>query len=237
MREAGSLWLRAAWWPLWIGVTLLVTLALVAVVGRAITLTGGEPFAPLYPMLPSAAVEDMRILDRWFEAHALLTWTHILLGGLVLALAPFQFMPWMRRRHLRLHRWSGRALLIAAIPAGLSGLLLQARSPYGGITAGTAIAFFGTLFLIALARAYAAIRRGDVRQHREWMIRMLAVGLGVGAVRAVAPPLVLLTDRRPLELVGATFWLGLGLTVIAGEVWIRCTRAPSPAHATRAAIE
>ena len=128
-------------------------------------------------------------------------------------------------------------LLIAAIPTGLSGLVLQARSPYGGITAATAIAFFGALFLFAIVRAYVAIRRGDVRQHREWMIRLLGVGLGVGAVRAVAPPLVFLVDRRPLELAGAAFWLGLGLPVIAGELWIRFTRVPSPRHATRVAIE
>jgi len=213
----------------WTFVGVLIAIALIAVVGRGVALaTGTEPFAWLYPVFPSEAVEDARLLDRWFAAHAGLAWAHILLGGLVLALAPFQFIPLVRRRYLRFHRWSGRLLLAAALPAGLSGMLLQALSPYGGILAGSAIAFAGVLFLTAAFRAYRAIRRGDVIEHREWMIRMLAVGLGVGTVRLVAIPLILLTGRRPLELIGIAFWLGFAIPIVAGELWIRSTRRSSP---------
>ncbi len=80
------------------------------------------------------------------------------------------------------------------------------------------------LFLVAGARAYRAVRRQDIANHREWMIRLLAVGLGVATVRLVALPLVLVTGRRPLELVGVAFWLGFAIPILTGEGWIRHTR-------------
>ena len=36
---------------------------------------------------------------------------HVVLGGLYLALAPFQFVRRVRSRHLGYHRWAGRALV------------------------------------------------------------------------------------------------------------------------------
>jgi uncharacterized membrane protein len=90
-----------------------------------------------------------------------------------------------------------------------------------GVLAPTAIYFFGGLLLIALGRAYWAIRRGDHLAHRRWMTRMFAVVLGVGAVRLVAVPLILLTGHRPLALAGVAFWIGFGGASIAGEVWLR----------------
>jgi uncharacterized membrane protein len=209
----------------WVGVAPLIAIALLSAAGRALALaTESEPFAALYAMLPAPAVEDGRTLDRWFAQHAVLTWTHIVAGTLVLALVVFQFIPRIRQRQVNFHRWTGRLVLLVAVPTALSGLALQARSPYGGVLAASAIALAGTLFLSALVRAYRAIRRGDVVRHREWMIRLLAVALGVGTVRLVSIPLILLTGRRPLELIGVAFWLGFALPVVAGEFWIRSTR-------------
>ncbi len=208
--------------------TVLVALTLVAVWGRASVLAGGQPFDTLYQVLPPSIGDDAQALDRHFRAHAALTWAHILSGSLVLLLAGLQFASRLRPRYVTIHRWGGRLLLLAALPAAASGALLQARSPYGGALAASAIYFFAAYFLLALARAYLAIRRGDLVGHREWMIRMFAIVLGVGGVRAVALPLVLLTGQRPLSLVGVSFWLGLGGLTLLGEIWVRLTRSRPP---------
>ena len=206
----------------------LVAIALTAAVGRAYALvTGGEPFAAVYALFPPEALEDVRAVERWFAAHATLTWAHIIPGSIFLALAPLQFVRGLRENHPGLHRWSGRVLLLTAIPTGITGILLQLRSPYGGALALSSILVAGSLFLGAAIIAYQAIRRGDRGRHREWMIRMLAVGLGVGTVRVIATPLVLLTGQRPLELMGIAFWLGFALPVAGAEWWIRATR-PRP---------
>ena len=207
-------------------VALLVAIALTAAAGRAYALaTGAEPFAAVYTLFPPGAIEDIRAVERWFAAHAILTWAHIIPGSVFLGLAPLQFVGGLRQRHPGLHRWSGRVLLLAAFPTGLTGILLQLRSPYGGALALSSILVAGTLFLGAAVLAYQAIRRKDLVRHREWMIRMLAVGLGVGTVRVIATPLVLLTGQRPLELMGVAFWLGFALPVAGAEWWIRATRS------------
>ena len=208
----------------WIGAVALVALTLLTVAGRAITLSaGGEPFAAIYRLLPPGSLDDVRRHDAWMSGHALLTWTHIVSGALVLILALGQFVPALRRRLSR-HRWTGRLILLAAVPVALSGFALQAGSPFGGSGADAAIVAAGTLFLIALVLADRAIRRRDQVRHREWMIRMMGVALGVGMVRLVAFPVVLLSGRPPLELVAVTFWLGFGLSVAGAELWIRLTR-------------
>lgn len=204
----------------------LVAIALTAAVGRGYALmTGAEPFAAVYALFPPGSIEDVRAVERWFAAHATLTWAHIIPGSVFLGLAPLQFVRGLRENHPGLHRWSGRVLLLTALPTGVTGILLQLRSPYGGALALSSILVAGSLFLGAAVVAYQAIRRGDRERHREWMIRMLAVGLGVGSVRVIAAPLILLTGQRPLELMGIAFWLGFALPVAAGEWWIRSTRA------------
>lgn len=215
----------------------LVAIALTAAVGRAYALaTGAEPFAAVYALFPPGAVDDVRAVERWFAAHATLTWAHIIPGSVFIALAPLQFVRGLRENHPGLHRWSGRVLLLTALPTGLTGILLQLRSPYGGALALSSILVAGSLFLGAAIVAYQAIRRGDRERHREWMIRLLAVGLGVGTVRVIAAPLILLTGQRPLELMGIVFWLGFALAIAGGEWWIRATRPqPGTARPTMAA--
>ena len=40
--------------------------------------------------------------------------------------------------------------------------------------------FFGTAMVVAVVLGYTTIRRGDVKQHRAWMMRAYAIGLGAG---------------------------------------------------------
>jgi hypothetical protein len=123
---------------------------------------------------------------------------HVLLGGVFLLVAPLQFSVWVRTRHVQFHRWSGRVLLRAV---------------------------FGSLFLIAICRAFLAIRRHQVARHREWMIRVFAIA--VSTVRVVAGVLdVALTPTgfRAPDLFVLSLWTGWVITLGVAELWIRYTR-------------
>jgi uncharacterized membrane protein len=171
--------------------------------------------------------EELARFDRPFAAHPRLTLLHVVPGGLFLALAPLQFSARMRSRHLRIHRWAGRALLLAgaasAAPAFYFGLLM----PFGGPVEAAAIALFGALFVASLARAFVAVRRGQVDLHREWMIRAFAVAVAISTIRVIgaALDLALVTAGVPPR-VGfvIALWAGWIVTVGAAEVWIRRTR-------------
>src|SRR4051812_31134489 len=63
--------------------------------------------APALSASPNAA------LDAGFERHPLLTMIHIVPGLLFVTLGPLQFVPKLRARRPRLHRWTGRLVLAA----------------------------------------------------------------------------------------------------------------------------
>jgi len=97
-------------------------------------------------------------------------------------------------------------------------------SPFGGATADAAIFFFGALFLVAIARGFGAARRREFQVHRQWMLRAAAVAAGIATVRVVALPLYAAVGGSALSLTGASFWLGLGLSVAGAEWWLWHTR-------------
>lgn len=210
---------------LWCGVAMLAALGIVAAIGRAVSVAnGGLAYVQVQQLLPAEAVQEAFEFDRWFVAHPMLTFLHVILGGIFLALAPFQFSSRIRKRYVWFHRWSGRVLLLIALPVGLSGLLLAALFPYGGPAAASAAFVAGAFFLVALTRAFIAIRRHDVARHREWMIRMFSIGLGIATVRIVGLLLFAITRSSFQESAGTAFWIGWVSTFAVAELWIRYTR-------------
>ncbi len=211
---------------LWCGVTILVAIGIASAMGRAWSLEHpGLADDLIRQMLPATEVHFVDEFNRWFATHPGLTLMHIVPGGLFLILGPFQFSSRIRTRYIRFHRWSGRVVLLAALPVGLSGLLLGAVFPLGGPLASSAIFTAGVFFLLAVMRAFVAIRRRDVVRHREWMIRMFSIGLGISTVRIVGLLLLVVIPARSLELrTGLSFWIGFALTFAAAEFWVRHTR-------------
>jgi hypothetical protein len=172
-------------------------------------------------------MSEIARFDSPFAAHPAQTLLHVIPGALFLVLAPLQFASRIRTRHLRLHRWSGRLLVLAGLLSGLNGLYFGLLMPFAGAAERVAIALFGGLFLLALARGFVAIRRRDPDGHREWMIRAFAIALGISTVRVLGGILdVALTPSgvAPVTVFLLSVWLGWSLTLGAAEVWIRRTR-------------
>ena len=150
---------------------------------------------------------DSAALDAVFAAKRTLTASHVLVG-LVLALAiPIQFSARIRTRYRRVHRWLGRFLLLIG------------------------------LMLVALGIAWWHIRHRDVTRHREWMLRASGIALGIATTRpimaiffATSP----LTGLKPTEFFGVAMWIGFTSTVLAAEVYIRCTRSATPVQSSAA---
>jgi Predicted membrane protein (DUF2306) len=225
-------------YALWCGVALLVIVGVGAVIGRGVFpsdfATRADPvrervmaaFHREDPFVMRRA-EELDRFDGRYAANPVLTLLHVLAGGVFLILAPLQFSSRVRNRYIQFHRWSGRFLLAVAFVAALAGLYFGLRMPYGGLGEGTAIAFFGGLFVFAVGRAFVAIRKHQVARHREWMIRAFAIALGISTVRVVGAAFdFALTPAglRPPDLFALALWTGWGVTLGAGELWIRYTR-------------
>jgi uncharacterized membrane protein len=162
-------------------------------------------------------------LDAGFERHSVLTLAHILPGLIFVVLGPFQFMAGLRRRRPSLHRWMGRVFLADALLIGVTALVMSPQMAIGGTLEISATFVFGSLFLFALGRAFAAIRARRVAEHRKWMIRAYAIGLGVATVRPIVGVFFAtsrITNLTPHDFFGIAFWLGFIISLAAAEAWI-----------------
>ncbi|MFC9558994.1 DUF2306 domain-containing protein [Agromyces sp. NPDC056965] len=108
----------------------------------------------------------------WFVQLAFMV--HVVAGGVALVVGPLQFWRGLRSRHPRVHRWTGRAYLVAVLIAGVAALVMAPFNSAGFV------GFFGfgalaVLWIATGLRAYRAIRAGDVASHRAWMMRNFAL--------------------------------------------------------------
>jgi hypothetical protein len=159
----------------------------------------------------------------------MLTAAHVL-PGLVLALAiPLQLSVRIRQRYPRIHRWLGRVLLLVGLVVGMSAYGMM-FTPVGGWLETSATSIYGTAFKAALGTAWWRIRRGDVIQHREWMLRAIGIVLGIATTRPVMAIFFATssnTGLKPSQFFGIAMWIGFTSTVLAAEWYIRRTRLSS----------
>jgi uncharacterized membrane protein len=105
--------------------------------------------------------------------------THMIVAPVALLLGPFQFIPGLRARHPRLHRWTGRIYVTACLVAGVAAL---ATAPYasGGPIAGLGFAALAISWITANIGGWRAALAGNFDAHRIWM--RFSYGLTFAAV-------------------------------------------------------
>src|SRR4051812_48438347 len=135
-----------------------------------------------WPHIINGTVPDDDFARR-FVAHPWMGYLHIVPGVIYLLGAPLQLSRRFRTRHYRGHRRLGRALLSCALLSGILALCFGLLHSWGGWLEASAAFVFGAWFVACLMLAFGAIRRDDVPQHRRWMIRAFAVGIGIGTIR------------------------------------------------------
>ena len=214
---------------LWAGLVVLAAFGVFAAVARVLTIADvgwvSSARSAAVNRLAPEYVGELPEIEQSLSDSASVVFLHVVTGALFLSLGLLQFSSHIRNRHRRFHRWSGRFLVALAVFAGISGIWLGVVEPYSS-TERLPTAAAGALFLIAPVIAVAAIRRGNVARHREWMIRFFAIGAGIVVIRLVGPLFVWLLSPAPFrEIVGWTFWAGWLISITVAECWIRYTRA------------
>ena len=196
----------------WAILLLLLSIVLVFTVIRLITDV---------PLIISGDPAASGSFEARYVANPLTAYLHILPGAAYLLGALFQLSRRFREKHLRLHRRMGLFVLGAGLLSGVFALIFGVPHAFGGMGQAAATVVFGVWFLTGLCIAFTAIRRGNVRMHRRWMIRAFAIGLGVGSIR-IWIGLLEAAEIMTFEATFApSFWLGLGTHALAAEVWLR----------------
>lgn len=175
-------------------------------------------------MLPPSLVPQLGQLDAHFQSEAALTWLHVSAGLLFVALVPFQFSSKLRARRPRVHRVIGRVLVADGTIAAITAMIMVFQHPIGGMNEAAAAITFGSLFVFCILRAFWYIRfRRNIVLHREWMIRAIAIALGIATVRPIMGVFFAtsrLTHLTPHDFFGTAFWIGFTINLVAGEAWL-----------------
>lgn len=111
---------------------------------------------------------------------------HAGLAGVAMALGPFQFLPRLRLRRPRLHRWSGRLYVGACLVGGAAGFLLATGSTAGPI-ARVGFAALAVAWLITTGNAFRLALAGRYQEHRRWMVRSFALTFAAVTLRLYLP--------------------------------------------------
>lgn len=211
-------WLQAGFW-------LCTLIAVAVVVRRVIALAHPSHSAP--PQLAA--------LDAVFASHATLTLVHILPAMAFVLVAPFAFL-----RRFAGAAWPEQLLFPLGAIVGVTAYAMSIYS-VGGWVERSAVLFFNSLFLFALARAWWHMRRGQPLLQFRWITRAVGILLGIATTRPVMGVFFAtspLTHLAPKQFFGIAFWIGFSVNTIVVELWLRSKQgqsqtartALSPAH-------
>ncbi|MDB5477251.1 MAG: hypothetical protein JWP49_2762 [Phenylobacterium sp.] len=147
----------------------------------------------------------------WLFVHAGLAATALLLG-------PLQFLPRLRLKQPRLHRWIGRTYVFACLTGGSAGLALAMGSTAGPI-ARVGFAALAVTWLITTAMAWRMILHRRFDDHRRWMIRSFALTFAAVTLR-IYMPLAQILHIDPMEAYRAIAWLAWVPNLMVAELYL-----------------
>lgn len=166
----------------------------------------------------AGAPPQLAALDAYFAAHAAVTYAHILCALVFVLLLPLLF--WSRTRGSVL---LGRTMFPLGIVVAGTAYAMSAYA-VGGWLERSAVFFFNTLFVFSLIRAWSFGRRGETLLGQRWMLRAIAILLGIATTRpvmgiffATAP----VTHLTPHQFFGIAFWIGFSVNTVVMELWLR----------------
>jgi uncharacterized membrane protein len=183
-------------------------------------------YAAFAIVMASAAVLDWlgqggqgsgRAAPPLFVLHALAGAVALFAGSVQLRLATRLLRG---RRHL--HRRIGQTYLWAAWVTSLSSLGVAAFFDVS-LAAKAMFAMTSLLWFATTTLAFLRIRQGNVRQHREWMIRSFALAFFF-VTGSLWPPILAATTLPQAIGYPLALFLSWSLNLAAAQWWIRRTK-------------
>ena len=178
-----------------------------------------------FVLSPEAAIDQP--LARRFAEYITPLLFHAGGAAVALSLGAWGFWGAFRNRYLLLHRWLGRVYLLAVLVGGTAGFYM-ALTAFGGLPTRVGFLLLALLWLATGAAAYVRIRRGEVRLHREWMIRNYALTFSAVTLRVWLPLFLALGYDFP-EAYMTVAWLCWVPNLLVAELTIG--RGRRAAHA------
>jgi len=110
---------------------------------------------------------------------------HAFCGALAMALGAFQFSNRLRARYLKLHRTLGYVYVVSVFVAAPFAMPVAMRVDSPSLVAASAVQSFG--WMVTTAIALYCVRKGNIAQHRRWMIRSYPFAMVFTVARVLIP--------------------------------------------------
>lgn len=177
-------------------------------------------FAPLFPVRQG----QMSTLDNSFATHRTLTLFHVVPALMFVMLVPLIFSSRFRSRWPSFWKFLERSLFFVGLIVGVTAYFMTADA-IGGWVERSAVFLFNSLFLLCLVRAFT-VNRSDA--HRAWLLRAVAILLGIATTRPVMGVFFAtsrITHLTVQQFFGIAFWVGFSINTIAMEWWLRSRKS------------
>jgi uncharacterized membrane protein len=201
----------------------------------ALILLSAIPLAAgAFRLIQLASGAEITPANARFFASPLPVVLHIVNASLYALLGAFQFVTRFRNRRPGWHRAAGRVLVLCGLLVGLSGLWMTLFYPHTGELLYILRLLFGSGMVMSIVLGYAAVRRQDIIQHRAWMTRAYAIGLGAGT-QVLTGMVGELIAGPPSEL-GNALLMGAGWVINLAIAEWSIRRRPAPRARTASAV-
>jgi hypothetical protein len=159
-----------------------------------------------------------------FREYSFVRLAHMVPGLLFMILLPLQFVKSIRLKHPKVHKTIGYTGLILSIILIPSGLTFAFVYPYVGFKEQVPTVFYACLYITCVYMGVRCILKRDIVSHREWMIRVYAMGSGIYAIRIWYTLFMHLSNQPSSEFFASAFWIGIAFNLVIAETWINLTR-------------
>lgn len=164
-----------------------------------------------------------------FVIHRTALICHAVFASIALLAGPWQFIPSLRRKHLGLHRWTGR-IYLSAIAVAYVFSLPVALAANGGIISTLGFLSLGVVWIFTSGMGLRTIFQGRVTAHQDWMTRSYAITWGAVTLRLYIA-LAALLHLPTIPSYRAISWLSWITTLLFAEILIRRRRRAREARA------
>ncbi|MFB5763655.1 DUF2306 domain-containing protein [Paenibacillus medicaginis] len=145
---------------------LIITLSVIAVMWIFHTASKNFIVDPTFSKFLSKKDIKLPNIDLWVIMIRL----HIVLAIVALITGPLGLSKRIRTKRPSLHRWNGRIYVVSVILNVIPGYYVSFYAN-GGFWSVIGFLILNTLWLLTTVNGYRFIRKGQVRQHRIWVLR------------------------------------------------------------------
>ncbi|MEL6925930.1 MAG: DUF2306 domain-containing protein [Bacteroidota bacterium] len=172
------------------------------------------------PYHPDVAFLRIKQEEMALPYYGPVFYVHVYTSIFVLLAGFTQFLPFILRKHPKLHRLSGWVYVVVVLCFAAPSGLIMGWHANGGWSAALAFMLLSILWIVFTAKAvYHALRRQYIL-HQQYMLRSFALTLSAITLRAWKYLLVWLFAPRPMEVYRWVAWLGWVVNLAIVEIII-----------------